>query len=374
MTAEKDLPRPRPAPAGAINVVDYPHRNDQQPGAVWLAWPAERRLDSTEKALLELFLHNVAGDPTTNLYKRLIDSKTRETELGAKSVFASVSEDVGNPVLIGFGDVPAARMNERELGDLRARVKDELRRIAAWPAGSTELAAFNARLASRIVQTRRQLSKFVNTPPTFGFRGGSSDWLTQLHELNQMKSFRKSLTFKPQIAAVEKVLAADGNVWTGYLARWRLLDAEPWVLAARPRPDLIQQAQAERDARVEAELRRLQQHYCMGEAQEAIRRYRADYDVRTAAIDQAAAAAAEVRRPATADPRRPARLQGHYAGRRRAAGGFHVREHDQRDGRHRVVAGRRARESARVPGRAAGAADPRRRDRQRAAGVLRGDE
>ena len=39
--AEKDLPRPRPAPAGAINVVDYPHRNDQQPGAVWLAWPAE---------------------------------------------------------------------------------------------------------------------------------------------------------------------------------------------------------------------------------------------------------------------------------------------------------------------------------------------
>ncbi|MBK7470179.1 MAG: hypothetical protein IPI73_05640 [Betaproteobacteria bacterium] len=209
-SAEKDLP-PRPAPAGAINLVDYPHRNDQQPGAVWLAWPAERRLDSTEKALLELFLHNVAGDPTTNLYKRLIDSKTRETDLGAKSVFASVSEDVGNPVLVGFGDVPAARMNERELGDLRARVRDELRRIAAWPAGSAELAAFNARLASRIVQTRRQLSKFVNTPPTFGFRGGSSDWLTQLHELNQSGSFRKSLTFKPQIAAVEKLLAADGN-------------------------------------------------------------------------------------------------------------------------------------------------------------------
>ena len=291
VTAEKDLPPPRPAPAGAISLVDYPHRNEQQPGAVWLAWPAERRLDSAEKALLELFLHNVAGDPTTNLYKRLIDSKTRETDLGAKSVFASVSEDVGNPVLVGFGDVPAARMNERELADLRARVQDELRRIAAWPAGSAELAAFNARLASRIVQTRRQLSKFVNTPPTFGFRGGSSDWLTQLHELNQTKGFRKSLTFKPQIAAVEKTLAADGNVWTGYLARWKLLAAEPWVLAARPRPDLIPQAQAEREERAQAELRRLQQQYGVADAQEAIRRYRADYDVATAAIDRAAAAA-----------------------------------------------------------------------------------
>jgi hypothetical protein len=167
-------------------------------------------------------------------------------------------------------------------------VQDELRRIAAWPAASAELAAFNARLASRMCR-RAGSFKFVNTPPTFGFRGGSSDWLTQL-----LNSTNLGL---PQVAHVcrrsprWKRRYRRTATWTGYLARWKLLEAEPWVLAARPRPDLIRQAQAERDARVEAELRRLLQHYGVGDAQEAIHRYRADYDVRTAAIDQAAAAA-----------------------------------------------------------------------------------
>jgi len=84
---DKDLPPPQPATAGAIRLVEYPHRNDQQPGSAWLVWPAERNLDRVEEALLELFLQNIAGDPTTNLYKRLIDSKSREGDFGVKSVF-----------------------------------------------------------------------------------------------------------------------------------------------------------------------------------------------------------------------------------------------------------------------------------------------
>ena len=85
-------------------------------------------------------------------------------------MFAFADDDVGHPVTVGFGDVPAARMNERELGDLRTRVLDEFDRIAAWKDGSPELAEFNARMRSRLIEERRTLSKFVNSPPTFGFR------------------------------------------------------------------------------------------------------------------------------------------------------------------------------------------------------------
>jgi Zn-dependent M16 (insulinase) family peptidase len=113
---EKDLPAPRPAPAGQIQFVEYPHRNDQQPGLVALMWPADRNLDVTEQTFLELFLEAFAGDPTTNLYKRLIDSRTRESDLGAQSVVSYMEEDQGFPVTIRFADVPVARMNEVEDG------------------------------------------------------------------------------------------------------------------------------------------------------------------------------------------------------------------------------------------------------------------
>ena len=54
--SERDLPAPRPAPAGTIELVEYPHKNEQQPGWLMFAWPATRTLDTQEKALLQLFL------------------------------------------------------------------------------------------------------------------------------------------------------------------------------------------------------------------------------------------------------------------------------------------------------------------------------
>ncbi|MEO8133226.1 MAG: hypothetical protein ABI831_04530 [Betaproteobacteria bacterium] len=287
----RDLPAPRPAPAGEIRYVDYPHRNAQQPGSVWLAWPAERRLRTADKQLLELFLQNVAGDATTNLYKRFVDSKTREIELGASSVFSEVSDDPGQPLIVGFNDVPVARMNDTAMDDLRTRVLDELARIAGLPDGSPELAAFNARMKSRLIEMRRGLSKFVNSPPTFGFRHGGSEWLNQLAELNKSPGFRKSLTFKPELAAIERRLQGNRNIWGPLLAQWKITGVQPWMLAARPNAALIDQAQAEREQRVQAETAKLQAKYGAAEAQDAIRRYRAEYDVQTAVIDRATAAA-----------------------------------------------------------------------------------
>ena len=64
-------------------------------------------------------------------------------------------------------------MNDADMSALRAKVLDEFARIAAYPDGSPDLAQFNQRLKSRILQTRRGLSKLVNSPPGFGFRGSA---------------------------------------------------------------------------------------------------------------------------------------------------------------------------------------------------------
>jgi Zn-dependent M16 (insulinase) family peptidase len=98
---ERDLPSPHSAPTGQVQLVEYPHRNNQQPGSVLLVWPADRTLDVTEQTRLGLFLDAFAGDPTTNLYKR--PSTARPARI-ARDVFGSLSGS-GFPVAIG-GDVP----------------------------------------------------------------------------------------------------------------------------------------------------------------------------------------------------------------------------------------------------------------------------
>ena len=298
VVAEKDLAPPSPAPAGEIRYVGYPNRNDQQPGQVRLVWPADRSFDVAERSLFELFFETFAGDPTTNLYKLFIDSKTRQTDFGAQSVGAGFQEEEGHALTVIFGDVPVAKMNDRDLSDARALVLSELEKIASWKDGSRDLIAFNNRLRSRVIDMRRTLSKFVNSPPGFGFRGTGNDWDFQFQLLEKLGGFRRSVTMKPALDFVEKRLEGDRNVWARYIPKWKLNSGHPWILAAKPDPDLARIVQQERQARVAAEVARLKERYSVSDEQQALRRYAADYDLETAKID---AAGAQVKPPKFVD-------------------------------------------------------------------------
>src|SRR5262245_6900997 len=63
VVTEKDLAPPKPAQPGEIRYVEYPNRNEQQPGQVRIVWPADRNFDVPERSLFELFLETFAGDP-----------------------------------------------------------------------------------------------------------------------------------------------------------------------------------------------------------------------------------------------------------------------------------------------------------------------
>ena len=288
---EKDLPLPTPAPRGQIRYIAYPNRNEKQPGPVRIVWPAERTFDIRERSLFELFLETFAGDPTTNLYKRFIDSRTREIDFGAQSVSAGFQEEEGHAVTIAFGDVPVAKMNDADLSDIRARVIDELQQIASWKGDSPELLDFNRRMRARVIELRRSLSKLVNSPPGFGFRGNGDEWEFQLDLLQKLGGFRRSLTLKPALDFVDKTLTEDRNVWTQYINRWKLTGTQPWIVGARPNPDLPGIAERDRVARIAEEVTRLKKKYGVNDEQEALRRYAADYDAETAKIDAAVASA-----------------------------------------------------------------------------------
>ena len=283
------LPAPKPtSPPGTIRLVDYPHQNDQQPGLVAFVWPASLELTAREQLLLQLFLGAFAGDPTTNLYKKFVDTRTRQMDVGAKGVFAQVDDDKGHPVYVGLADVTPTHMTEPQIAAMRRVVQDELARIAALPDSAAELKELNARLQSRVIATRRELSKFVNSPPGFGFRGSYSGWNAHLDDLNESRGFRKSVTMKPELAFVDSLLGTGRNVWRTYLPKWKLTTVTPYAVAARPSPELLKREESERQARVAAEVARLRAQYGVADDQEAIRRYKAEYDSGTAELERLA--------------------------------------------------------------------------------------
>jgi Zn-dependent M16 (insulinase) family peptidase len=295
--SESDMPAPKPAPAGQIKLVEYPDKNEQQPGWVMFAYPAQLKLDTREKTLLTLFLSNVAGDATTNLYKLFVDTKTRVMETGAKGVFAFLDDEMieGNPVYVGLTDVAPANMTDEKIAAIRQKITDEMRRVATLPDGSPELKEFNDRLKSRVIQNRRALSKFVNSPPGFGFRNTDSGWMTHLLDLNRTAGFRKSVTLKPELAAVEQLLSSDRNEWRDLIAKWKLADSVPYAVAAKPSPQALTEGEQQLAAREKAEAERLEKKYGVTDEQEALKRFKVEYDATTAELERQAKQSASLR-------------------------------------------------------------------------------
>jgi Zn-dependent M16 (insulinase) family peptidase len=287
MNVEK-LPAPQSAEVGTIRVIEYPNQNAEQPSSILFSYPATLKLSLTERLLLDNFLSVFAGDANTNLYKKFIDSKTRELDTGAQGVYGYVEESPGAPVLIGLGDVPAANLNADKAALIRQKIMEEFARVAAFKDGSPELKEFNDRFRNSLTAYRRNLSKFVNTPPGFGFRNGGNGygWLLQTRSLNQEGEFRKSVTMKPQVEQAESLLASGKNFWRDYIAKWKLAETKPYAAVAHANPQLIQQEQAERTARSDAETNALKTKYNVSDGQEAIKRYKAEYDATTAELEK----------------------------------------------------------------------------------------
>jgi len=288
-TTAKPFPTPEGAPAGTIDIGEYPHRNDQQPSPLALLWPATRTKMSVEELLLlELFAETFAGDPTTNLYKLFVDSKTKVIDTGATGVFSNVDRDLGHSVAFILDNVAAANLTSEKIAEVRSKVMSELARIAALPDDSAELKEFNERVLSSVAESDRQLANFVNTPPSWGARGTGSMWMDQLSLLERTNEFRKSVTLGPEMANIRKLLTSGKNNWRDSLANWQLTGVTPYGAAARPSPALLQREEAERVARADAEAQRLAQRFAMTDVQEALKRYAKEQDAEGARIEEEA--------------------------------------------------------------------------------------
>jgi hypothetical protein len=286
---EADLPKPAGARPETIEVAEYPSGDTTTPSPMVLAWPATRALDLTERTLLGLFLDAFAGDDSTVMYRKLIDSKTRTIDLGASGVVAQASQALGEPVQVWINGVAADKIDPAVIGRVRSEVMAELLRIAQLPDGDPALLAFNQGVLSRVTSLRRRLAKFLDSPPGFGFRSASGAWRRQLRLLEKASGFKKSVTLRPELATIEQLLGGSANPWRQRLRAWGLLEV-PYGAGARPSPAVRARIDGERTRRIDAELARLAEQYGTRDRASALASYQADYDRQSQEIEAAAKA------------------------------------------------------------------------------------
>lgn len=282
----KKLPPPHPATEGEVALIKYPSQNSQQPGNMMLAFPPSLSLSATENLLLSNFLSVFAGDATTNLYKIFVNSKTRNKNLDAQGVFGYVDNNEGNPVYFGLQGVSSDDLT-KEKGELaRQLILEELNKVASYKDNSPELLEFNKRFENSLISAGRSFSKFVNSPPKFGFRNTGGEWYDQLKELNKTSGFQKSVTLKPEFEQVRKLVSSGKNIWKIYLDKWHLTTETPYVVISKASPELMAQLEAEKKERTQKEIAYLKDQYHISDDQKAIQRYREIYDSNTAVLEK----------------------------------------------------------------------------------------
>jgi Zn-dependent M16 (insulinase) family peptidase len=287
-TAEDRLPPPKTASAGIIEQSYFPAENEDEPGLLVYAWPPDRKLDIRNELLLELFIANLAGGETSNLYRKFIDSEKRVMDIGANAVFGWLDSDPGRPVYIGFSNVKREATDQAMIDSVRAIIIDEIEAVLSYEKGTPELLAFNERAKNRITEWRRDQRKFLNTPPRFGFRGTGSRWMEHLRQLQKVEGFHKKLIFEDAFRFAEKLLDSGDNFWAQYLHDWHLSDIKPFGVAARANPEMLKASEEARRQRIDAFEADLKDRYGIEDTDEALRKFKDEYDAKTEEIEEEA--------------------------------------------------------------------------------------
>ena len=285
-----DLVAPDPSPLGSIREVHFPHQSENEPGLMLFAWPPVLDVDPKNALLLKAFLDNIANGQTSNLYRAFIDSQTRVMDAGATEVFGWQSSHIGNPVYIGLENVKREVADAGSAAKIRGIVMKEIEDVANAADGSDKLRDFNQRLRNRLIERRRELRDFLNSPPRFGYRGTGSEWMDHLHELHKKGGFRRSLALADELEFAEKILdeAGDGNVWLRLVRDWKLLTNQPFGIVTTPDPTYLAESEKGREDRIRAYILDLKETYGVATEEEALARYRTEYDAATRVIEDEA--------------------------------------------------------------------------------------
>ncbi|MEW5797292.1 MAG: hypothetical protein AB1772_13170, partial [Candidatus Zixiibacteriota bacterium] len=284
------FPSHQAAPSGTSLLVNYPSDRAEDPGYLLYSWPADLALDFREQAVLTIFLDAFANGENSDLYKLFVDSRTRSTNIGATAVSGWIEEDFGLPISFDVTGVTSSLINQRLLDSVAAMIIDAIRGVHDLADNTPELVDFNTRVRNRLIEFRKRMENNLNQPPMFGFRSGPAGaWLNVMKDLESSPGFRKSLILMDRIVYIDSLLNLSGNIWRERIDDWRLLTVKPYAVGATPSAEIVKANAAAKEARLAGYVEDFKKKYGVADAQQAIARYKAEFDANTAVIAKASA-------------------------------------------------------------------------------------
>ena len=270
-----------------IGIYPFPRKSPQDPGEIFLGWKPQKAESLADLYLLELLVEALGEGEQSLLHKALIDRKTRVVESGATSVSASLSTDDGSwfPALeLWVEGIQGNRITPDLIEQLRTQVKKSLAEIAAYPAHSPQLLAFNQLVASHDKSNYRFETIWIRNAPQFGLRQTSSFWKERLEFLELDPAFNRSLSQERVEQVIRERLASGENIWAAAIQKFRLLET-PYATASKPSPELLERQETERQERVAAKIKQLMQHYHTNDDQQALTAFEEDEQAKTKEVE-----------------------------------------------------------------------------------------
>jgi len=285
-----NFPPQNPAPKGTVKTTTYPSDKDTDFGYMVFAWPSVYDYANDEELLMNLFWTALNNGQTSNMYNVFINSETQQINLGAQYVYGGLDDEHGISPYFGIGNLENRHIEMAMIDSVGAMITDEIKRVANFEDNSESLAKFNKEVMSQLIQQKKQIENYLNSPPMFGFRSGAgAGWLSLLGQLEKEDGFRKSLLMENQTKAAEDKIASGLNIWKDIIAKLNLLTIKPYAIGSKPDPNMINNMILAKEKRIEGYLADMKKKYGVDSDAEAIAIYKKEFDANSAELDAIAA-------------------------------------------------------------------------------------
>ena len=288
MTA-MDIPAPENPNLAPVTEIIETGGNPSEPQSIFLAWPATLDYNFFEEMVISSFLGSFSQGETSNLYDVFINSETRKIDMGANSVWGYASTDPGHPIQFGLNGVAPDKMTVENLDKVRQLIIDEIRNVYNYADGSDEIKQFNKIAMGQVVQNKKQIEKLLNAPPKFGFRLAGGAWQGYLESIEKLPEFKKKLTLDTYHEKLEQLLTSDKNFWKEYIDKCNLLTVEPHALGVKGTEEKMQAEKEAKQKRIAGYIEGFKKKYGVTDDQEAIAKYKEEFDKKTAELEAIAA-------------------------------------------------------------------------------------
>ncbi|MBL6991383.1 MAG: hypothetical protein ISR65_16490 [Bacteriovoracaceae bacterium] len=265
----------------------FPSKNPHELISVSVAWPTVANLSQNDELLLALFIDAFGNGISSLLYPDLIDTKSKKIAVNASSIWAGINDDNEKHQFpeIYISGAQKPKVIQDLLTKIQGIVASRIDDVFSWKAGSKKLKLFNQRVRSLISSWIKKEKEFISNPPLFGKRRTPTTWVRHFNFLDKNPNFKMSIS---TISMLKKILSQINdfkNIWPSIIKKAKLKGEVPYIAANYPSEKLYKQLEKQKAQRISLKLSALKSKYQVSSTQEALSRFKVEYDNNTDILD-----------------------------------------------------------------------------------------